>query len=91
MTQNVEKLLEFAREEIVALRRANEIHASNDSELDFLSLVFHTSQQKSHIGFGDNLLWKLEAALSDLKDQREGIEAVMTDKRSGALSEKQPE
>lgn len=63
----IEEILERAAEEIRSLRRANEVLAAKVDTMNLFALVLRTSPSYQGQGEGEDIAWRIDQVLSDLK------------------------
>lgn len=61
-----EHLLEEARQEILRLRRANEILSAKVEMIDLFACVLHTSPARHSVGESEDVAWKLQQKITEL-------------------------
>ena len=68
-------LLQEAREEILCLRRSNEILSAKVEMIDLFACVLHTSPAHHSVGEGEDIAWKLQERINEIS-KRDKTEAV---------------
>jgi hypothetical protein len=60
-------LLNEARDEIVRLRRANEILGAKVEMIELFACVLHTTPARASVGMGEDVAWKLQQMVEDIE------------------------
>lgn len=66
----MKQLLEQARQEIIALRRQNEILSAKVEMVDLFACVLHTQPARHSVSMGEDIAWKIERALEEMEPQK---------------------
>lgn len=63
----MKELLSKAKDEIVGLRRRNEILQAKVDVMDLFALVLHTSPARRTEGYGEDVVWMLQQKINELE------------------------
>jgi hypothetical protein len=65
MDDATKRLLLQAKEEIVTLRRANELLGAKVEMIDLFACVLHTRPAGQAMGMGEDVAWKIDRAIAE--------------------------
>jgi len=64
----MKELLESAKEEILNLRRQNEVLSAKVDTLEFVACLLHTRPAASDQGYGTDIVWEIDKAIRGVKE-----------------------
>lgn len=67
MDDATKRLLLEAKEEIISLRRRNEILGAKVDMIDLFACVLHTRPAGQAMGMSEDVAWKIERAITDAR------------------------
>ena len=67
---DLENLLRNAREEILRLRRGNELLSAKVEMIDLFACVLHTRPASHSVGMSEDVAWALQKKLDDIATAR---------------------